>query len=94
MVPERKERKFWSYAPGEKVYVIERWYENNKPTGHVSIQQEEIEEVSMQANKEKNELVEYWFKGWGCPVASSDVDADFDVLARKMKKEWNENPQS
>lgn len=90
MVPERKERKFFTYAPGDKVYVIDRWYDDGKETSHVAIVEEEIKEVNIQANKDKDELVEYWFKGWGCPVASSDVDADFDVLVRKMKKEWEQ----
>lgn len=93
MIPERKERKFFTYASGEKVYVISRWHDNG-PTNHVAIVKQEIKEVSIQVNEDKDELVEYFFDGWLEGVHESDVDADFDVLARKMKKEWNENPQS
>ena len=90
MIPDRKERRFFTYAPGDKVYVIDRWHDGGKETSHVVIAKEEIQEVSIQVTKDKEELVEYWFKYWGCPVASSDVDADFDVLVRKMKKEWEQ----
>lgn len=86
---EREERKFWTYAPGDKVYVIDRWYDDG-PTSHVAIEKEEIKEVCIQAGEDKVSSVKYYFDGWLEGVDEHDVDADFDVLVNQMKKEWEQ----
>lgn len=79
---------------GDKVYAVSRISKDGKETSNLSIYEARVNYIGIVLDEKTNKVViEYILetpngKKWGDTVLEHELDTNFDVLMKTIKKEW------
>jgi len=79
---------------GDKVYAIARYYEDKKETELLAVYEARVKYISIAVNTKTNKTeIEYLLttpqgEEWGAEVREDEIHKDFNILMKKVKKEW------